>query len=197
MSEQIQDQISAFVDDELSFDESSFLVRRLERDPEARQRLVSYLTIGAAMRRELSQPDPNALLRRVRGVLGGSVPTTSSVVDSGWAQRLVKPALGIGIAASVAVVALATLRIGVFGPQADVDAAATAVVATTLRTEPPSYVVPQEIPNAQDMPQPIRLTNYLVHHGEYASGLGRTYIHSAVAGAQQAQSDVADATVEQ
>jgi negative regulator of sigma E activity len=197
MSEQIQDQISAFVDDELSFDESSFLVRRLERDPEARQRLVSYLTIGAAMRGELSQPDPNAVLRRVRGVLGGSVQTTPSSIDAGWARRLAKPALGIGIAASVAVAAVAILRIGVFGPQTDFGAATNAAVATTLSTEPSSYVVPQEIPSAQEMPQPIRLTNYLVHHGEYASGLGRTYIHSAVAGAQQTQSDVTEQTVEQ
>ena len=36
MTEQINDQISAFIDDELSPEESALLVRRFERDARAR-----------------------------------------------------------------------------------------------------------------------------------------------------------------
>ena len=42
MTDQINDQISAFIDNELSADESALLVRRFERDPEARARAMRY-----------------------------------------------------------------------------------------------------------------------------------------------------------
>ena len=44
MTEQIQDQLSAFADDELSAEESENLVRRMERDPGFRQKALSYAT---------------------------------------------------------------------------------------------------------------------------------------------------------
>jgi hypothetical protein len=54
-------------------------------------------------------------------------------------------------------------------------------------TEPPSYVVPQDVadPRPTSAP-PIRLTNYLMHHGEYASRLSRTSVHSNVVGGSTA-----------
>ena len=56
MTEPAQDQISAFADDELSAEECEFLVRRMERDPEFRQKALSYATIGAALRGEILDP---------------------------------------------------------------------------------------------------------------------------------------------
>ena len=53
MTESIQDQVSAFIDDELSAEECAFFVRRLERDPEARRQLIRYTTMGAVLRGEL------------------------------------------------------------------------------------------------------------------------------------------------
>jgi hypothetical protein len=47
------------------------------------------------------------------------------------------------------------------------------------------YVVPQEISDAPVVAPQIRLTNYLVHHGEYASRLSRTSVHSNVVGASE------------
>ena len=41
MTEQISDQISAFIDDELSDEESAFLLRRFERDADARNRAAA------------------------------------------------------------------------------------------------------------------------------------------------------------
>jgi hypothetical protein len=46
--------------------------------------------------------------------------------------------------------------------------------------EPASYVVPREVAEGRAVVPTIRLTNYLVHHGEYASGLSRTSVHSNV-----------------
>jgi len=53
MTDQINDQISAFIDNELSADESALLVRRFERDPESRTRAMRYTLIGASLRGEL------------------------------------------------------------------------------------------------------------------------------------------------
>ena len=50
----------------------------------------------------------------------------------------------------------------------------TAPIATADRALPAQQTQP--------VVPPIRLTNYLMRHGEYASGLGRQSIHSIVVG---------------
>ena len=72
MTEKIHDQISAFIDDELSEQESAFLVRRLERDTDARHRAMRYMLIGNALRGEL--PVGHDVLRhRIQSALSGSL----------------------------------------------------------------------------------------------------------------------------
>jgi hypothetical protein len=71
---------------------------------------------------------------------------------------------------------------------APVPVAATVETAQPLQVraigdEAPSYVVPQEAPEGRAVTPPIRLTNYLMRHGEYASGLSRTSVHSNVVSA--------------
>ena len=65
MTDRIHDQISAFIDNELSEDESALLVRRFERDPEARARAMRYTLIGASLRGELLEPHPSVLRQRI------------------------------------------------------------------------------------------------------------------------------------
>src|SRR5690606_13455205 len=111
MSEQIHDQVSAFIDDELSAEECAFLVRRFERDPDSRSKLVHYSLIGSALRGELLQPDPDMLRRRIHDAVNGassavkpvvaSAPPPRAVANARWAS----PAVGLGLAASVAVAA--------------------------------------------------------------------------------------------
>jgi len=52
MTDTIHEQVSKFVDDEMSVEECDFFVRRLERDSDARSRYLRYQLIGAALRRE-------------------------------------------------------------------------------------------------------------------------------------------------
>ena len=187
MSEQIQDQISAFTDDELSAEECAFLVRRLERDPKTRDRVLRYSVIGAALRGELPNPDPDVLRRRVRAELDG-VRTADRSRESGAApRRYFRPAVGLGIAASVAVAALALLNTinSPTGPAVPEAQVAGAPLGAIERGDPASYVVPGEaagLPAVGDTlatPQ-IRLTNYLITHGQYAPGIRRTSIHTDV-----------------
>lgn len=187
MSEQIQDQMSAFTDDELSPEECAFLVRRLERDPETRDRVLRYSIIGAALRGELPNPDPDVQRRRVRAELDGVRPMETSRDATTVQRRYFRPAVGLGIAASVAVAALATLYainspIGPAGPEAQVAGVPTGVAG---QDNPPSYVVPNEAAGPLTLgdslsPPPIRLTNYLITHGQYAPGIRRTSIHTNV-----------------
>jgi len=53
IQEQLQEQLSAFVDGELPVEEVELLLRRLERDAGHRQRFSRYVTIGSLMRGEV------------------------------------------------------------------------------------------------------------------------------------------------
>ncbi|HVS25392.1 MAG TPA: sigma-E factor negative regulatory protein [Gammaproteobacteria bacterium] len=188
MTEQINDQISAFIDDELPDEESAFLLRRFERDPDARGRALRYTVIGAALRNELLGPDPAILRRRIAVALTGAPPLPAQRVPAPWHSRYLRPLVGVGIAASVAVGAISGLR-ALTDARLGTVAPAGTPSATPLQTRapdaPPSYVVPQEVADAPAVTPAVRLTNYVVHHSEYTSGLSRTFVRSNVVGAAE------------
>jgi sigma-E factor negative regulatory protein RseA len=181
MTEQINDQISAFIDDELSAEESGLLVRRFERDPNARAQALRYTMIGAALRGEVLEPHSSVLRRRIAAALDGAVPAAERRAPR-WSARYARPLLGFGIAAAVAVAAIGTLRLVNEAGVAPSGAAGGAILARD-QVVAPSYVVPQDATPAGPVTSPIRLTNYLIHHSEYASGLGRASVSSNVVGA--------------
>lgn len=186
MTDQINAQISAFIDNELPADEAALLVRRFERDPEARARAMRYTLIGAALRGELLEPHPSVLRQRVAAALSGSPVPSAPRQRERWTERYARPLLGVGIAASVAVVAIGTLR-SLNEPAAPgtVTAAvgpAPLEVSGAVAEAAPSYVVPELGDQSRSL-APIRFTNYLIRHGEFASGLTRTSVSSNVVGA--------------
>jgi len=185
MTDQINDQISAFIDNELSADESALLVRRFERDAEARTRAMRYTLIGASLRGELLEPHPSVLRQRVAAALsGGAAPSMPTPKPrERVADRWARPLLGVGIAATVAVVAIGTLRS--LNEAASAPGAATPPAGIPLQVRNPdtSYVVPQVVDEDQSLLVAPRLANYLMHHGEFASGLTRTSVSSNVVGA--------------
>jgi len=191
MTEQIQDQVSAFADDELSAEECEFLVRRMERDPEFRQKALSYATIGAALRGEILDPDPDVLRRRVQMELGVvPAPIRHGLDEVVVPGRFRRPVLGFGIAAAVAVVALLVLG-SLNQPTTPIDPAGLRAgdVSVVPVSERASYVVPQEVatsasPVNQPLAVPIQMTNYLMTHREYVPGIGRTSIDTNVVGNQ-------------
>lgn len=190
MTEHIQDQLSAFIDDELSEEETAFLVRRLERDAAARGQLARYALIGAALKGELLQPHPWVLQQRIAAALDGAPAIAPRAAAKRRGHRLAasRPLIGAGIAAAVAVAAIGLLR---YTGEPDVPQIAqsgfTTLGAPARWSEPESYVVPQDSDFAPPIQLPIRLTNYLVNHGEYASHLSRTSVHSNVVGVIGAQ----------
>jgi sigma-E factor negative regulatory protein RseA len=183
MTEQINDQISAFIDNELSADESALLVRRFERDTDARARAMRYTLIGASLRGELLEPHPSVLRQRVAAALSGAAPSAPKARER-WSDRWARPLLGVGIAATVAVVAVGGLRS--LNEASLAPGVVIPISSTSLQTRDvvvPTYVVPPNIDESR-VAAPIRLTNYLMHHGEFASGLTRTSVNSNVVGAE-------------
>jgi len=79
-----------------------------------------------------------------------------------------------GVLAAVALVGLRNIN------QSSLDASEAADTALPLANEPESYVVPPAIIQARIISPPIRLTNYLVQHGSYASMLTRTSVQANV-----------------
>jgi negative regulator of sigma E activity len=186
LTEPAHDQLSAFLDDELSEEETAFLVRRFERDPDVRSQLVRYATIGSALRGELFRPNPNILRRRVAAALNGAQPQPQPQrvpAARPWRGQVVGPLVRVGIAAAVAIAAVVALRSVNDLRSAPAAAETGTPVQVRQWTEPPSYVVPQDALESGPVRAPIRLTNYLMHHGEYASRLSRTSVHSNVVGA--------------
>ncbi len=188
MTEQISDQISAFIDDELPDEESAFLLRRFERDADARSQAARYTMIGAALRDELMGSNPAILRRRIAAALTGTVPVAQQRPPARVQWRYWRPVVGVGIAATVAIAAIVGLRAVNVARVGAPGGAATANAPLQVRTtEPaPSYVVPREVSDAPIVAPAIRLTNYVMHHSEYASRLGRTSVHSNVIGAARA-----------
>jgi len=181
MTDQINDQISAFIDNELTADESALLVRRFEKDTEARARAMRYTLIGASLRGELLEPHPSVLRQRIAAALSGNAAPSAPRAREPWSDRWARPLLGLGIAATVAVVAIGTLRSlneVSLPPASGLPAGASAL---QVSNPPQSYVVPQ-VADQSSVGVPIRLTNYLMHHGEFASGLTRTSVNSNVLG---------------
>ena len=184
MTDQINDQISAFIDNELSADESALLVRRFERDSEARSRAMRYTLIGASLLGELLEPHPSVLRQRIASALSGN--STGNTAPSApkarepWTDRWARPLLGVGIAATVAVVAIGTLR-SLNEASVTPSGLLFDVVPVQASDRAVDYVVPQ-VTSDERVEAPIRLTNYLMHHGEFASGLTRTSVNSNVLG---------------
>jgi anti-sigma factor RsiW len=179
MTDQINDQISAFIDNELSEEESALLVRRFERDTEARARAMRYTLIGASLRGELLEPHPSVLRQRIASALSGNASPSIPKAREPWKDRWARPLIGLGIAATVAVVAIGTLRSlneALLAPGA-VPTGGSVVQVSDRDT----YVVPPATDPSR-VGAPIRLTNYLMHHGEFASGLTRTSVNSNVLG---------------
>ena len=188
MTESPDFQISAFADGELSRDECEFLVRRLGQDPEARRKALRYATVGAALRGELIGPDPDVLRRRISAALEGvHVPEHAQAQAVSPLRRFLRPAAGVGIAASVAVAALLAVSIGSdTDPAAGADMPPVAVVETVPAVVPvetellPSFIVPVSSSSQSS----IRFTDYLVRHNRFAPAIRRASINSSIAGEQ-------------
>lgn len=166
MSEKIRDQISAFIDGELPVRECDLLLRRMRRDSELSLTFDRFGLIGDAIRDSLSGVPQGLLRSRVMQVVQGEQQFADRA--GAWRRRgrMLRPAAGVAVAASVAVFAVLSLR-------AVDPAAPDATLAADAEPFAYSYTVPEPSYSPPVTAPPTRLTNYLVNHSQYANTLGR------------------------
>jgi negative regulator of sigma E activity len=169
----IDEQLSAWLDDELPPEELELLRARLEASPERRARLALYSLIGSHLRD--GQPGrlqtglrALGLSARVGAALRGPVvsPTEASLrVVSLSPSRFLPYALAAGVAlAAVGLTAL--LRQAGVGPGFSASDQAQASVQRVSPVERQATLPVATSGQASLSPQ--RLTTYLVYHGEYS-----------------------------
>jgi sigma-E factor negative regulatory protein RseA len=169
MNDALKMQISAFVDGELPENESELLLRRLSQDATLRTQVSQYLRIGRLMRREREVPRMDELRKRIATALGEQ-PDEIPVAPERSRRRLLKPAAGVAIAASVAVVALVGLR------QADIPGAGEPPSRTAAASQPSpeqlaGYTEPSPEEALSSRPGDM-LTQYYLSHGATSADLG-------------------------
>lgn len=180
-NETLPSQLSAFVDDELPQAETDLFVRRLVRDAELKQTMCRYGLIGEALRaptikthlsKDFSARIAAALEQQQDAVATAAVIKTPSANVSRW----FKSAAGLAVAASVAWIAVLTVRnqpvtAGPSNLSADMLQPVTLTAQRSATAD--SYVVPVAASAPTAAIPAARLTNYVVAHSEFSSPLGR------------------------
>ena len=189
MSDMIKEQLSAFIDDELSPSEAELLSRRFEGDPDLIACASRYHLIGSALRRErvVKSGFSESLATRI-----GAEPVLEAARASTTERPVVRAAIGVGIAASVALVAIAGLRSQVpdagegpaaprvadSGPTADDTAIYTVPAATGELGQPPVVQQP-------------RLVNYMFRHDRIAPSISRNGMNTRIIAAELLEPELA------
>jgi sigma-E factor negative regulatory protein RseA len=199
MTDAVNEQLSTCLDGELSAAELDLLLKRLERDPELRDALGRYTVIGEALRNTRPVVASRSFADKVMAALEQEPAQKAAVARRGARispvlSRSLRPLAGIGIAATVAALAIFSVqRAGVEAPGPiaanELTAAPTAVVAQGS-DEPASYIVPTSTSQPAFVPA-TRLTNYVVAHSEYSSPLARRSVLTGVLAEDDGDPDVA------
>jgi len=188
MSEQIREQVSAFLDGELPNTETELLLKRLTRDGELRESFGRYALIGEALRGAGSQILTRGFASRVNLAIDGEPVQVPAHVHQARASRWWRPLAGVTVAAGVATVAIVALQQRAISPGLRVASAPTAqkalpqsIVAAQNASvqggggarEALSYTVPASSTDAPAAMSPARLTNYVFAHSKYSLGLSQ------------------------
>ncbi|MCB1761770.1 MAG: sigma-E factor negative regulatory protein [Gammaproteobacteria bacterium] len=171
MTTEINERLSALIDNELSSAETAETLSRMKRSAELRGAWDRYHLIGDSIRGEGVRTARGGIAEAVRErisseptVIGKSIPINR--VKTG--DRFVRPLAGAAIAASVAAVAVFTL------PGLKWDAPATTPVQISKSTSPRTYIIPTGT-RWKNLSQPkleSKLNRFLENHSEYASAGG-------------------------
>jgi sigma-E factor negative regulatory protein RseA len=189
MSEQIREQVSAFLDGELPDTETELLLKRLTRDGELRESFGRYALIGEALRGAGSQILTRGFASRVNLAIDGEPAQAPAHAQLAREPRWWRPIAGVTVAAGVAAVAIVALQQRSISPHLSAAPLTAQNVTAPLKTAAPSQlplqggggprealsytVVPAASTDAPSAIAPARLTNYVFAHSKYSSGLGQ------------------------
>jgi sigma-E factor negative regulatory protein RseA len=198
MTDAVNEQLSTCLDGELSAAELDLLLKRLERDPELRDAVGRYTVIGEALRNTrpvvASRSFADKVMAAVEQEPAQKAATRRGIRISPVLSRSLRPVAGIGIAATVAALAIFSVqRAGVEAPgpiAANEPAVAPTAVVAQSSDDAASYIVPTSTSQSAFVPA-TRLTNYVVAHSEYSSPLARRSVLTGVLAEDDGDPDVA------
>src|ERR1700728_473032 len=98
MSEQIREQVSAFLDGELPDTETELLLKRLTRDGELRESFGRYALIGEALRGAGSQILSRGFASRVNLAIDGEPAPVAAPAPPARGSRWWRPLAGVTVA---------------------------------------------------------------------------------------------------
>lgn len=166
MTDTLNEQLSALVDDELGTAEQALLLRRLAGDDNLCRQFTRYQLISDALRDHLpEQVTPDFHLRVQAALRDEPAPAAAPA----WARfgAFMMPAAGLAVAASVAVVAVLSLQTV---RQADPQSASPTVASAPATTD---YIRAEGQPPPAVASRPVRdLDAYLVNHHEITVNRG-------------------------
>jgi len=179
MSEQIREQVSAFLDGELPGSETELLLKRLMRDAELRQAFGRYALIGESLRGVSQAQLSQGFNARVNRAIDGEPLVAGEASFRRRASHWWRPFAGAAVAAGVAAVAVVALQQRAVVPATRATAVSGQPVAIAQNISDPrpkeaiSYTVPAAVPDAPAVLPAARLTNYVFAHSKYSSVLGQ------------------------
>ncbi len=187
MSEQIREQVSAFLDGELPGSETELLLKRLTRDGELRESFGRYALIGEALRGGSPTLLTQGFASRVNLAIDGEAAPAAGAVVQAQAPRWWRPFAGAAVVAGVAAVAIVAMQqrslepgVGTPAPGSSTEIALNAHAPVTpaapilaANREAISYTVPTAPANTPAAPPTGRLTNYMFAHSKYSYGLAQ------------------------
>jgi sigma-E factor negative regulatory protein RseA len=180
MSEQILEQVSAFLDGELPSSETELLLKRLTRDAELRESFGRYALIGESLRGSSRVPLTRGFDGRVNRAIDGEPAAASAQAIHGSRPRWWRPIAGAAVAAGVAAVAVLALQQRADQPTMRAALPATERNLAAVPKEAISYTVPAALPDAPAVLSAARLTNYVFAHSQYSSVLGQRNVLSGL-----------------
>ena len=199
MTDAVNEQLSTCLDGELSAAELDLLLKRLERDAELRDALGRYTAIGEALRNTRPVVASRSFADKVMAAVEQEPAQKAAITRRGVRispvlSRSLRPVAGIGIAATVAALAIFSVqRAGVEAPgpiAANQPAVAPTAVVAQSSDQAASYIVPTSTSQSAFVPA-TRLTNYVVAHSEYSSPLARRSVLTGVLAEDDGDPDIA------
>ncbi len=171
MKEIDQELLSRILDEDISEFETQRILKEMKSDDELRTKLQRYSLIGHAIRNELPENINQSFVDDVMGNLADekmSTPEFNQATESKKESGRLKTAIGLAIAASVAVVSFVSFQNYV---QTNDEVVPAAIVADRVVEESDIQRVSNEdLQNFISNPEAAASFNsYIMNHAEYAS----------------------------
>jgi anti-sigma factor RsiW len=169
MSQIIDEQLSALLDGELPAEQEALLLRRLDKEPELREKLARFGMLGELLRDSSAPLSALSVSGRVAAAGAAEEAPSDLPVRTSQSASNRLSYFGAGIAASIAMLVM-------FNLSDTGNATRQSVIAAVAQSEPSMHE------HADVMAvDPARLTRYLVSHSQYTNSASRQLFDSHLA----------------